>query len=360
MLSLDVQLQRGAFDLKAQFSLDQAVTGLFGVSGSGKSTLLSLLAGLIHPDQGCIQLGDKCLFDSRRQINIAPNQREIGVVFQDSQLFPHLRVMQNLVYGYQRRAKKQRRFTVAEIVDLLEIGHLLKKRPTQLSGGEKQRVGLGRALLASPQFLLLDEPLASLDQGLKWQILPFLKRVKDELALPMLYISHSMEEILHLTDHLVVISQGRILGVGHFDTLIHTEAVRGVASAVGLENIIRVHIMRHDRESGATIVTLQNNTITLPLAPQFAVGECCYITVRSSEVAIAKQRIAHISIQNQIRGRLIAWEKKASCVVLHVDIGSLLMVDIMPKAFTALALQQGEYIYCLMKAQSFSFLGKVS
>ena len=336
MLSLDVQLQRGTFDLEASFALDKPVTGLFGSSGSGKSTLLNLVAGLTHPDNGWLKLGDKHLFHSTKNINLSPDKRDVGVVFQDSQLFPHMPVTKNLLYGYKRTAKKQRRFEVNEIVDLLEIGHLLKKRPIQLSGGEKQRVGLGRALLASPRFLLLDEPLASLDQGLKGQILPFLKRVKDELELPMVYISHSMEEILHLTDNLVVIDKGRILGAGHFYDVIKAEAVQGVANSMGLENILTVKIMGHDVESGHTIAEIQGNILLLPLSNKLAIGDSCYISVRSTEISIAKHRISHISIQNQVKGRIIKCLKNATCVAIHVDVGTTLVVDITPKAFSEL------------------------
>ena len=358
MLSLDVQLQRGSFDLEANFTLDQSVTGLFGSSGSGKSTLLNLVAGLAHPDNGWLKLGEKHLYHSTKNINLTPNKREVGVVFQDSQLFPHLPVTQNLLYGYKRTARKQRRFKMPEIVDLLEIGHLVKKRPIQLSGGEKQRVGLGRALLASPRFLILDEPLASLDQGLKQQILPFLKRVKDELELPMVYISHSMEEILHLTDQLVVINKGRILGTGNFHDVIKAERVQGVANTMGLENIITATIIGHDIESGHTIADVKGNTLLLPLTDKASIGESCYLSIRSGEIAIAKHHIDQISIQNQIKGQIMFVTHTASQVTVHVDIGSPLVVDITPKAFSQLALSQGNEIYCLIKTHSFAFLGK--
>lgn len=358
MLSLDVQLQQGNFDLEANFALDNPVTGLFGSSGSGKSTLLNLVAGLTHPDKGWLKLGEKHLFHSAKNINISPNKREVGVVFQDSQLFPHLSISNNLLYGYKRTDRKQRRFEMPEIVDLLEVGHLLKKRPGQLSGGEKQRVGLGRALLASPRFLLLDEPLASLDQGLKEQILPFLKRVKDELELPMVYISHSMEEILHLTDHLVVINNGRILGAGHFYDVIKEDRVQGVASTMGLENIITATVIGHNIESGHTVADVKGYTLLLPLTDKFSIGDSCYLSIRSSEIAIAKHHIDHISIQNQIKGRILSVTQKASHVAIQVDIGTPLIVDITPKAFSQLALSQGEEIYCLIKTHSFAFLGK--
>ncbi len=357
MLSLDIQLQRGNFDLEANLALQEPVTGLFGSSGSGKSTLLHIVAGLANPDQGWLKLGDNHLFHSRKRINVSPNKRKIGVVFQDSQLFPHMSIKQNLMYGYKRTEAKQRRFEKKEIIDLLEIGHLLDKRPQQLSGGEKQRVGMGRALLASPRFLLLDEPLASLDQGLKEQILPFLKRVKDELELPMVYISHSMEEILHLTEHLVVINKGRILGNGHFYDVIKADNIQHVASTLGLENILMVNIIEHDTLSGHTLVSLNGHQIILPLTSRYAPGETCYISVRSNEIALAKQHIEFISIQNQIKGKIIAIEQHLSRITIMVDIGQVVAIDITPKAFAQLDFCQGSEVYCLMKSQSFAYLG---
>ncbi|NOQ93083.1 MAG: molybdenum ABC transporter ATP-binding protein [Methylophaga sp.] len=358
MLSVDLKLQQGNFILDASFSLENPVTGLFGSSGSGKSTLLNLIAGLKQPDNGWIRLNGKHLYCQEKNINLPANKRKIGLVFQDSQLFPHLTVMQNLAYGYNRTDKDLRRFEAAEIIDLLEIAHLLSKRPNQLSGGEKQRVALGRALLASPQLLLLDEPLASLDLGLKGQILPFLKRVKDELKLPMVYVSHSMEEILHLTDHLVVINKGKVIGKGNFYEVIKAKAVKGIANSMGLENIITASIMGHDKQSGHSIAEIQGNTLLLPLADKLSKGDSCYISIRSNEIAIAKHHIAHISIQNQIKGKIISYTKNTSCVSLNVDIGTPLTVDITPKAFSELELSQGDEVYCLIKAQSFSFLGK--
>jgi len=359
MLSLEVQFQRGNFNLEANFALDNPVTGLFGASGSGKSTLLSLIAGLANPDKGWLNLSDNLLFHSAKKINIPPDKRNIGVVFQDNQLFPHLPVNKNLQYGYKRIEKKQRRFEMLEIVDLLEIGHLLKKRPTQLSGGEKQRVGLGRALLASPRFLLLDEPLAALDQGLKEQILPFLKRVKDELEIPMVYISHSMDEILHLTDHLVVINNGRILGTGHFYDVLGENGIQGFASTMGLENTFRATIVGHELESGLTIANLFGNHIFLPLSKKYIIGKHCYISIRSSEIAIAKQHIKHISIQNQIKGKIFHFVPNETGITVYIDIGGPLVVNVTRKAFADLELRESDEVHCLIKAQSFSCLGKI-
>lgn len=207
MLELDIVIQRGDFLLPIQAQLNSTVTGIFGASGCGKSSLLSAIVGLLRPQQGQIILDGQTLFDSRKKINLAPQQRHIGLMFQDGQLFPHLSVKDNLLYGYQRLSRSEQHFHLAEICQLLEISHLLSRLPRQLSGGEKQRVALGRAILYSPRLLLLDEPLSSLDETRKAQILPFLARVRDEVKIPMLYVSHALSEIDYLTDDIIYLNQ---------------------------------------------------------------------------------------------------------------------------------------------------------
>ena len=206
MLDLDIVIKRGEFCLSIQSQLNSAVTGIFGPSGCGKSTLLSAIAGLLKPQQGCIVLDGEILFDSQQKIMLAPQKRHIGLMFQDGQLFPHLSVKENLLYGYQRLNHAERHFHLHEICQLLEIEPLLARLPQQLSGGEKQRVALGRAILYSPRLLLLDEPLSSLDETRKTQILPFLARVRDEVKIPMLYVSHALNEINYLTEDIIYLN----------------------------------------------------------------------------------------------------------------------------------------------------------
>jgi molybdate transport system ATP-binding protein len=203
VLELDLNIRRGAFHLNLDATLTAPITGIFGPSGSGKSTLLGVIAGLITPHHGRIILDQKTLLDTTQRVMVPPEQRHIGLVYQDAQLFPHLSVRDNLLYGFKRRAPLERRFTLDDMTALLEINHLLSRRPQDLSGGEKQRVALGRAILYSPRLLLLDEPLSSLDETRKTQILPFLRRIRDEVSIPMLYVSHSMREIDYLTEHVV-------------------------------------------------------------------------------------------------------------------------------------------------------------
>ena len=211
MIEVSATLKRQDFALDVALQLDQRVTAIFGPSGSGKSTLLSIIAGISKPDQGRVMINGETVFDHEKKINKPIHQRRIGLVFQDARLFPHLNVEHNLRYPLKYIPTHEQQFHLNDIVNLLEIDHLLKRTTHQLSGGEKQRVALGRALLSSPRLLMLDEPMASLDESLKSQILPFLKKVADEIKIPMIYISHSRDEIAQITNNVVYINAGKFV-----------------------------------------------------------------------------------------------------------------------------------------------------
>ncbi len=211
MLELNIAYQRAHFSLHVQLHMQGQVLGILGDSGAGKSTLLSCISGLTQPDSGRIQLQQRLLFDSQEKINLPVYQRHIAMVFQDIRLFPHLRVAGNLSYGYDLLKPAQRKFAFDDIVDLLKLNDLLQRRPHQLSGGEAQRVALGRALLSSPDLLLLDEPLSSLDQHLKQQILPYFNQIKQQTGLAMLYVSHDEAEVHQISDQVVRLEQGRLI-----------------------------------------------------------------------------------------------------------------------------------------------------
>jgi molybdate transport system ATP-binding protein len=224
MLSLQVSKRQGDFLVEASFGVEGAkVTALFGPSGAGKTSLVNMAAGLLTPDQGQISLDGAVLFDSRMKINLPPERRRLGYVFQDALLFPHLSVRSNLLYGQRLTPRQQRWVEMSQVVELLGLGRLLDRRPSRLSGGEKHRVAIGRALLTSPRLLLLDEPLASVDQERKSEVLPFIAAVTKEYGLPVLYVSHAPEEIVYLADTVVIMKQGRvagILGVEEFQALV--------------------------------------------------------------------------------------------------------------------------------------------
>ena len=218
MIALDVELEQGAFILDARVTIDSRAAALFGPSGAGKTTVLDTIAGLRTPRRGSIAIGDRVLFSSSRRINLPPHQRRVGYVPQDVALFPHMNVRANLLYG-RHHASPPRGVDgtsspeLARVTSMLEISELLERRVTQLSGGERQRVALGRALMSGPSLLLLDEPLAAVDVPLRRRILPYLKRVRDELRVPIVYVSHDREEIDALADTVIRIDNGRITGV---------------------------------------------------------------------------------------------------------------------------------------------------
>lgn len=194
------ELQMGQFYIEPNFQSDASVIGLFGASGSGKTSILHAIAGLNTPRSGLIKMQDQTWFDSDQKINLSTQKRHVGLVFQDAQLFPHKTVKQNLLFGLKHLSQKESHFEADYIIELLKLGHLLERMPIKLSGGEKQRVALGRALLYSPKLLLLDEPLSALDANHKAEIIPFFQKVKEEIKIPMIYVSHDIQEIKQLTE----------------------------------------------------------------------------------------------------------------------------------------------------------------
>ena len=210
MLKCDFQYQYADFILNVELEMQQQLLGIIGASGSGKSTLLKNIVGLLQPQEGSIQFNNRILLDTTRKIHVPMHQRKIALIFQNALLFPHMNVQQNLSYAEKLVSKSERKFHFSDIVDLLELKPLIQRKAQQLSGGEAQRVSIGRALLSSPNLLLLDEPLTGLDNHLKQQILPFLKRMKQELNLPMIYVTHHMQELEYLQADIVQLNQGQL------------------------------------------------------------------------------------------------------------------------------------------------------
>ena len=214
MLAVEAHKQLGDFTLDARFRSDGGVTGVFGPSGAGKTTLTTMISGLLAPDRGRITIDEMVLFDSAERISVPPHLRNIGYIFQEGRLFPHLSVRKNLDYGRRMRGLAADAAQLERIVNLLDIGPLLERRPGKLSGGERQRIAIGRALLMRPRLLLLDEPLASLDVARKREILPYLERLRDEVGIPMVYVSHQAAELRRIATSVVRLANGRVAAVG--------------------------------------------------------------------------------------------------------------------------------------------------
>lgn len=219
MLRIDVSKRLGEFSMDVAFTSDSRVTGLFGTSGAGKTSILGMIAGLTRPDRGTITIDGQTLDDTARSLHVPAHRRRIGYVFQDARLFPQLDVRRNLDYGRRMNGLALDTSEQDRIVNLLDIGHLLDRRPGNLSGGERQRVAIGRALLSKPRLLLLDEPLGSLDDERKEEILPYLVRLRDEAAIPMVYVSHNTGELRQIASHIVLLKRGQIVASGGVEVL---------------------------------------------------------------------------------------------------------------------------------------------
>lgn len=224
MLRVDVEKRLGDFSLRAEFAAERGVTALFGTSGSGKTSIVNMIAGLLKPDRGLIAIGDEVMFDSEAGVNMPPHQRGIGYVFQEGRLFPHMNVRANLDYGRRMSGKTRDAAAMKRVVDLLGIDHLLNRRTGTLSGGERQRIAIGRALLMQPRLLLLDEPLASLDDERKAEIFPYLERLRDQAHVPMIYVSHSAAEIRRIANLVVRLDDGRTHIVGSVENFTEKRA----------------------------------------------------------------------------------------------------------------------------------------
>lgn len=298
MLQIDVKLAYDKFALNVKADINNKVVGLLGPSGSGKTTLLNLLAGLQKPDKGKITLDGRTLFDSEKAINIPSHQRRIGVVFQDCRLFPHYTVKGNLLYGNKRSKNTKRDLTLDHVSELLDLVPLLDRRIQNLSGGQRQRVALGRALLSGPSILLMDEPLAALDNALKQQILPFLQRVRDHLGIPIVYISHDIGEILQLTDHLMLLDNGKLIGSGHYCDLAMDTNLLSSILPTGLPNVIEMTVTSHDRPTGCTTLTADTLQLHCPLNEAIKPASKVSVTIRPEDIILSNSPVDAISARN--------------------------------------------------------------
>jgi len=351
MLQVDVELDRGAFRLAAAFSSETAgVTALYGRSGSGKTTLVGALAGLLRPRRGSIRLDGQPLFDSQTRVNLPPERRRLGYVFQEGRLFPHLSVAGNLTYGMKRVPEAERFLAVDTVVELLALGALLPRRPATLSGGEKQRVALGRALLAQPRLLLLDEPLASLDQAMKDEVLPFLERLRDEVRLPMIYVSHQMSEVVRLADRLVLLEQGRVAAEGPVADLLGRLDLRHLTGQQEAGALLRARLAEIDPRWGLARLELDAASLWIP-APEAPLGSELRLRVQARDVAIALAPPQGLSVQNVLPATVAEIRAEPPYVDLSLAVGGQrLSARITGRAADQLGLAVGQPVYALLKA----------
>ncbi len=351
MLEVDLQLLRGAFTLHANFAAPTpGVTALFGRSGCGKTTVVNLIAGLIR-GRGRVMLDGECWLDTAQDIHVSAERRRIGYVFQDARLFPHYSVRGNLLYG-AKHAPLGAQFD--DVVALLGLAPLLQRRPGALSGGERQRVALGRALLSAPRLLLLDEPLASLDQSRREEVLPYLERLRDHFSIPMIFVSHQFDEVLRLATHLVVMDQGRVLAAGDVGSVSLHPALREIVGHEAVGAVMDGKVLRIDADDGLAEVAISGGVIRVP-AQALAENQQVRLQLLARDIILAVKEPAGLSVRNQIRGTVVSLSEDQGGTLVEVDAGGThILSRVTTSAARELELRPGLPVWMLVKAVSVS------
>jgi molybdate transport system ATP-binding protein len=338
--------------LDVGFEAPRGITALFGRSGSGKTTVVQAVAGLLRPDAGRIVADGTVLLDTATQTNLPSHRRQLGYVFQDARLFPHLTVQQNLRYGrwFSRKRPAPQGMDEAQIIEILGIGPLLSRRPGGLSGGERQRVAIGRAILSNPRLLLMDEPLAALDTARKAEILPCLEQLRDALGLTILYVSHSMSEVARLADHVVVLEGGRVLASGPASAVL-TEPEAGLA-ADEAGAILEARLVSQEPDGLARLET-GAGTLWLPDL-QASPGAVLRLRLPARDVMLAQARPEGISALNVLAAEVIDLHPDGvSMVRVRLRAGdSVLQASVTRRSATALALAPGQAVHAIVKSVS--------
>ena len=354
MIHTRLKLNYSGFALDIDLQLPgRGVTALYGHSGSGKTTCLRCIAGLEQAEQGFIQVNDEVWQDSDKGIFVPPHKRALGYVFQEASLFPHLSVRANLEFGLRRIPRQQRRVDMAHATELLGIGHLLGRDPQNLSGGERQRIGIARALLTSPKLLLMDEPLAALDTQRKNEILPYLQRLHDELDIPVLYVSHSQDEVARLADHLVLLSNGKALASGAIgETLARLDLPLALGDDAGV--VIEGHVSAYDADYQLLTLQLPNTELSIRVAHSpMAEGQALRCKVQARDVSLSLQGVEQSSILNRLPVTVISeiGADNAAHVLIRLNAaGTPLLARITRYSRDQLGVHPGQQLWAQIKA----------
>lgn len=369
-LRLNFRKRLGNFTLRLDCTLTKKVTAFLGESGSGKSTLLNCISGILAPDEGEIAFGDEVLDDVKARVHLQPEKRRFGYVFQEGYLFPHLTVEANIRYGepvnpasvwWKRRERlKTAPRELSKVIDTLEIGTLLERYPNQLSGGQRQRVAIARALAMEPRLLLMDEPLASLDDGLKNRILPYLRHVKEAFDVSMLYVTHDISEALAIADEAFLLADGEVTAHGEPHQLLTAPAALPIAQLTGVENMLSLPIAFSDKVSGITALEIGRQRIVVPYTDEARLQSMCQgvpIAIRAEDIIISLEPNLPISARNMLKGTLREMHRAGDRTLLTIDVeGHPLSVKITHDAREQLQLREGMQCYCVIKANAINLL----
>jgi molybdate transport system ATP-binding protein len=349
MLELNFTQTLGTHKLRLNESLPaNGITAIFGVSGAGKTSLINAIGGLTRPEEGNIILNKRVLYDAQKKICLPPEKRRVGYVFQDARLFPHYKVLGNLRYGMAKSMTGQ----FDKLVALLGIEQLLDRLPGGLSGGEKQRVAIGRALLTAPELLLLDEPLASLDIPRKRELLPYLQRLAKEINIPMLYVSHSLDEILHLADKVMVLESGEVKAFGNLEDVWGSRVMNPWLPQEQQSSVLKASILEHHPHYAMTALALGDqhvwvNKLDRPLQATVR------IRIQATDVSLVLQPPTNTSIRNILRAKVVEIFDTEGQVEVQLDIGGrTLWARISPWARDELSIKPDQWLYAQIKSVS--------
>ncbi|SUT97954.1 molybdate transporter ATP-binding protein [Actinobacillus lignieresii] len=350
MLQLNLHQTLGQLKLAVKLDIpNKGVTAIFGRSGAGKSSLINLIAGLSTPQKGYIRLNQQTLFDSEQRINLAPEKRKIGYVFQEHRLFPHYTVEKNLKYGYKRSDSAH----FLQIVQLLGIEHLLTRFPASLSGGEKQRVAIGRALLSEPQLLLMDEPLSALDLPRKQELMNYLSKLAAQIEIPILYVSHSLDEIIRLADNLILLEQGKVTLFDSVANVWHHPAFTAWQPDSQKVSLLELPISSHQSNYKMISLALGSQKIWINETPHYHIGDKLRLTIASKDVSISLKEPNPSSIRNILTGKITEIIPHSDRMDIAVLVDShIIWASISLWSFDELALKNGQNVYLQIKSVS--------
>ena len=342
-----------AFVLDVSFEAPPGITILFGPSGAGKSTLLDCLAGLVRPTTGKIVIGENVLFNSMIHIDVPPQIRRMAYVFQSLALFPHLTIEQNVAYGLRDIGQQDRRARVEEILEAFRIARLRNQKPSQISGGEKQRTALARSLVTRPQLLLLDEPLTGLDAELKASIVEDLRAWNAAKRIPILYVTHSREEVDALGERVIAIDNGRVVSHGAPMDVLDAPRRKRLAQAAGFENLLSATVLDLREPDGVMRIRLGESAceIEAPLAHASA-GDLVQIAIRAGDILLASQRPRGLSARNVLEGKILSLEQRGTMCIARVDCGVTFVAHVTPSAVRALELASDKQVWLVLKTHS--------
>jgi molybdate transport system ATP-binding protein len=342
-----------SFVLDVSIEVSPGITILFGASGAGKSTLLDCIAGLVRPDDGQITVGTDVLFDSARGIDLPASKRRVAYVFQTLALFPHLNSEQNVAYGLTELRQKEKQDRVEAILKAFRVEKLRKQKPGEISGGERQRIALARSLVAEPRILLLDEPLTGLDAELKSAIVDDLRAWNAAKGIPVLYVTHSREEVDALGERVIALDNGCVASAGAPMDVLNAPRRKKLAQAAGFENLFPAAVLDLRETDGVMRVRLQESTceIEVPLGYATA-GSRVQVAIRAGDILLATERPHGLSARNVIEGRILSLEQRGTKVIARVDCGITFVVHITPGAVRALDLATGHKVWLVLKTNS--------